>query len=84
MKSQTLDELMIVNPGSPAATEMVRLGARPSGSCGRCQCACRQPTVTRRLFLGSDGIVYQVDRAHVRGRRRYVRAADGTLYETDR
>jgi len=84
MKSHTLDELMIVNPGSPAAIEMVRLRARPTGSCGRCRCACRQPTVTRQLFLGSDGIVYQVDRTHVRGLGRHYRAADGTLYETDR
>ena len=82
MKSQTLDELMIVNPGSPAALEMVRLPG--TGSRRHCSCACRKPAVTRRLFLGSDGIVYQVDRPNVRGLGRQYLAADGTLYAIDR
>jgi hypothetical protein len=81
MKSHTLDELMIVNPGSPAAIEMLHV--RSGGLRGRCRCACRQP-VTPRLFLGSDGIVYQVDRTNVRGLGRHYLAADGTLYAVDR
>ena len=84
MARHGLDELMIVNPGSPASTEALTL--RGSGA------VCRVRKVeadagsrsAERLFLGADGIVYRIDHAP-RGRPcRYFFGADGTLFETDR
>ena len=61
MKSRTLDELMIVNPGWPAETRTMRLRVErtpvPRGAKARVD-----PNGVGRLFLGSDGIVYRVER----------------------
>ena len=79
MKRAGLDELMIVNPGSPAAIEAVRLGAD-----GRLRRVPGVPPARGPFFLDADGIVYQAEGARADGRGRYFLGADGTLYETDR
>jgi hypothetical protein len=57
---RTLDELMIVNPGSPSRRH-VRLRATPSAE-SRSGTGTGCPEATAPLYLGCDGIVYRAVR----------------------
>jgi hypothetical protein len=60
MKPHTLDELMIVNPGLPSRTHVVRLHAAGTPAIHGATVGCRE--VRTPLYLGCDGIVYRAIR----------------------